>query len=231
MRFDRERLRSVLDNLVLNAIESTVDSAAVEVIAEVSARYVTVRILDRGAGIADSERERVFDPFFTTKPKGSGIGLAICRRFVHAAGGTLELRRAPAAVPRRWLPCRRSAPAYESAGRRRRTQHPRVAAQLPDLNATRWQHDASSRFAGARRRRRGRRAHRRLLRAGRLPARCRIQPTHCFGRVSPVALDSPPATRGWQRPTDSGGAGFGGYSPERCASDHMPSSPDRCGPV
>ena len=92
VRFDRERLRSVLDNLVLNAIESTVDSAAVEVIAEVSARYVTVRILDRGAGIADSERERVFDPFFTTKPKGSGIGLAICRRFVHAAGGTLELR-------------------------------------------------------------------------------------------------------------------------------------------
>ena len=92
VRFDRERLRSVLDNLVGNAIESTVDSAPVEVVAEVAARNVTVRILDRGAGIAASERERVFDPFFTTKPKGSGIGLAICRRFVQAAGGTLELR-------------------------------------------------------------------------------------------------------------------------------------------
>ena len=92
VRFDRERLRSVLDNLVLNAIESTVDSTPVEVVAEASARNVTVRVLDRGAGIAASERERVFDPFFTTKPKGSGIGLAICRRFVHAAGGTLELR-------------------------------------------------------------------------------------------------------------------------------------------
>ena len=92
VRFDRERLRSVLDNLVLNAIESTVDSAPVEVVAEATARHVTVRILDRGAGIAERERERVFDPFFTTKPKGSGIGLAICRRFVHAAGGTLELR-------------------------------------------------------------------------------------------------------------------------------------------
>ena len=92
VRFDRERLRSVLDNLVLNAIESTVDSAPVEVVAEATARHVTVRILDRGAGIAERERERLFDPFFTTKPKGSGIGLAICRRFVHAAGGTLELR-------------------------------------------------------------------------------------------------------------------------------------------
>ena len=92
VRFDRERLRSVLDNLVLNAIESTVDSSPVEVVAEATARNVTVRILDRGAGIAASQSERVFDPFFTTKPKGSGIGLAICRRFVQAAGGTLELR-------------------------------------------------------------------------------------------------------------------------------------------
>ncbi len=92
VRFDRERLRSVLDNLVRNAIESTVDSSPVEVIAEAAARDMTVRILDRGAGIAAGQRERVFDPFFTTKPTGSGIGLAICRRFVHAAGGTLELR-------------------------------------------------------------------------------------------------------------------------------------------
>ena len=82
----------MLDNLVLNAIESRVDSAPVEVVAEASARTVTVRILDRGAGIAAGARGRVFDPFFTTKPKGSGIGLAICRRFVHAAGGTLQLR-------------------------------------------------------------------------------------------------------------------------------------------
>ena len=93
VRFDRERLRSVLDNLIRNAIESTVDSSPVQVIAEASsAREATVRILDHGAGIAADQRTRVFDPFYTTKSKGSGIGLAICRRFVAAAGGTLELR-------------------------------------------------------------------------------------------------------------------------------------------
>ncbi len=92
VRFDRERLRSVLDNLIRNAVESTVDSAPVEVVVGATARDVTVRILDRGAGIAAGQRERVFDPFFTTKSKGSGIGLAICRRFVRAAGGALELR-------------------------------------------------------------------------------------------------------------------------------------------
>ena len=93
VRFDRERLRSVLDNLIRNAIESTVDSSPVQVIAEASsAREATVRILDHGAGIAADQRTQVFDPFYTTKSKGSGIGLAICRRFVAAAGGTLELR-------------------------------------------------------------------------------------------------------------------------------------------
>ena len=92
VRFDRQRLRSVLDNLVRNAIESTVDSSPVKVVAEAVPRSVTVRILDRGSGIAAGYRERVFDLFFTTKPKGSGIGLAICRRFVQAAGGSLELR-------------------------------------------------------------------------------------------------------------------------------------------
>ena len=93
VRFDRERLRSVLDNLIRNAIESTVDSSPVQAIAEASsAREATVRILDRGAGIAADQRTPVFDPFYTTKSKGSGIGLAICRRFVAAAGGTLELR-------------------------------------------------------------------------------------------------------------------------------------------
>jgi two-component system sensor histidine kinase HydH len=92
VRFDRERLRSVLDNLVTNAIESTVDSSPVTVTAEADARSVTVRILDRGTGIPAGQRERMFDPFYTTKPKGSGIGLAICRRFVLAAGGTIELR-------------------------------------------------------------------------------------------------------------------------------------------
>ena len=92
VRFDRERLRSVLDNLVNNAVESTADSSPVQVIAQADARTVTIRILDRGIGIASGDRDRVFDPFFTTKPKGSGIGLSICRRFIHAAGGSLELR-------------------------------------------------------------------------------------------------------------------------------------------
>ena len=91
VRFDRERLRSALGNLVRNAEESGGDGAPVEVIATATGKAVTLRVLDRGSGIAREQLERVFDPFFTTKSKGSGIGLPITRRFIEAAGGNLEL--------------------------------------------------------------------------------------------------------------------------------------------
>ena len=91
VRFDRERLRSTLGNLIRNAEESGSDGAPVEVIAAATNKAVTLRVLDRGGGIAPERLERVFDPFFTTKSKGSGIGLPITRRFIEAAGGSLEL--------------------------------------------------------------------------------------------------------------------------------------------
>ena len=52
---------------------------------------VVITILDRGNGIAADNLERVFNPFFTTKIRGSGIGLAIARRFIEAAGGSITL--------------------------------------------------------------------------------------------------------------------------------------------
>ena len=95
VRFDRERLRSAVDNLIQNAVESTGDSAPVEVTAAATGNVVTLRVLDRGPGIPPEERQRVFDPFYTTKSKGSGIGLAITLRFIEAAGGSLELVERP----------------------------------------------------------------------------------------------------------------------------------------
>ncbi len=92
---DPERLRSVLENLVRNALESKGDPAGVGI--EISRQGVIVRIdvLDRGRGIPPSDRPRLFDPFFTTKSRGTGIGLAICRRFVEAARGRLTLEDRP----------------------------------------------------------------------------------------------------------------------------------------
>jgi two-component system sensor histidine kinase HydH len=91
VRFDRGRLRSVVDNLVSNALQS--DPAGGEVLVRVlqGRTTVTLSVLDRGEGIARGIRGQVFEPFFTTRLEGSGIGLSITRRFVEAAGGSIAL--------------------------------------------------------------------------------------------------------------------------------------------
>ncbi len=102
-RFDRERLRSVLENLIQNALESREDPGghtrvpnkqdgppvAID-LSETQSR-LRLRVLDRGKGLPQEAREKIFDPFFTSKTTGSGIGLSISKRFVEAAGGELVL--------------------------------------------------------------------------------------------------------------------------------------------
>ena len=50
-----------------------------------------MRVRDDGPGIAEEARHRVFEALFTTKAKGSGLGLALCRRIMEAHGGTIDL--------------------------------------------------------------------------------------------------------------------------------------------
>ncbi len=91
--FDKEKLRSVLENLMKNAIEAC-DGMKVDVEAEIvkeGSRFFHIYIRDRGCGIKNEDQKRIFDPFFTTKIYGSGIGLSICSQFLSAAGGKLSL--------------------------------------------------------------------------------------------------------------------------------------------
>ena len=93
VRVDPQRLRSVMENLISNALESGAGEVEVSCVAQ--RHRAEVSVLDRGAGIPPEIRSKVFDPFFTSKTKGSGIGLAVARRFVEAAGGELELEDRP----------------------------------------------------------------------------------------------------------------------------------------
>jgi len=88
--FDPQRLRSVLENLINNALEAG-GPEAVKITAGATRHEAAVRVMDRGPGIPQEIRRKVFDPFFTSKVQGSGVGLAIARRFVEAAGGSLVL--------------------------------------------------------------------------------------------------------------------------------------------
>lgn len=92
--FDSQRLRSVLENLIKNGLESGGDeeTASVEVLISEERGRFYIKVADSGCGLPRGQGETIFDPFYTTKTKGSGIGLAISKRFVEAAGGRLTLR-------------------------------------------------------------------------------------------------------------------------------------------
>jgi signal transduction histidine kinase len=50
---------------------------------------------DEGEGIPPERLARVFEPFFTTRPEGTGLGLPVARRIVHAMGGELDVASRP----------------------------------------------------------------------------------------------------------------------------------------
>jgi len=97
VQVDAVQVERVFFNLIENAIKFSPPDAPVTVGGGSSPAGVTVRISDRGRGIAPSARKHVFEPFFRGRDgqSGSGLGLAICRGFVEANGGriTLQSRR------------------------------------------------------------------------------------------------------------------------------------------
>jgi len=89
---DEERLRQVVMNLALNALDATPRGGAVRVACRVedpAANEVAIYVDDDGKGVPAEVRDRVFEPFFTTKAQGLGLGLAISRSIVTRHGGQL----------------------------------------------------------------------------------------------------------------------------------------------
>jgi len=102
---DEERLRQVLVNLTLNALEATPEGGTIRVacLGEPPAPghpeepgRVVVAIEDSGAGVEAALRDRIFEPFFTTKAKGSGLGLSIVHAIVAQHGGTISIEEGEA---------------------------------------------------------------------------------------------------------------------------------------
>jgi len=88
---DEARMRSVLENIMRNALESGSPVSEIKTEIETQNNMVNVTILDRGQGIEEKNLKRIFDPFYTSKSTGTGIGLAISKRFVEAASGSIKV--------------------------------------------------------------------------------------------------------------------------------------------
>jgi len=95
---DEERLRQVVMNLALNAIDAAGRGGRVRVacrLEDPGAGEVAIHVDDSGPGVPPDVRERIFEPFFTTKARGSGLGLSIVHSIVAQHRGTITIEDAP----------------------------------------------------------------------------------------------------------------------------------------
>jgi signal transduction histidine kinase len=91
---DEPRLRQVLMNLLLNAMDAAGAGGWVRLSASASPEWVELVVEDSGPGIPPEMRVRIFEPFFTTKAAGSGLGLPIVNAIVTQHGGTISVASA-----------------------------------------------------------------------------------------------------------------------------------------
>jgi len=98
---DRGRVRQILNNLIVNAVEAVEHSPSGRVIVATrletagGADYATITVSDNGPGFAREVLGRVFEPYVTSKPKGTGLGLAIVKKIVEEHGGRVEADNRP----------------------------------------------------------------------------------------------------------------------------------------
>ncbi len=93
VRGDQVELEQIIFNLVRNAMDAVATAAdrRVKVTGRCEGAFVTIDVSDSGPGVPSDLRARLFEPFVTGKPGGTGLGLALCRRFAERMDGELAL--------------------------------------------------------------------------------------------------------------------------------------------
>ncbi len=95
---DRDALMILFGNLVENAVKYGKDGGRVEVSAERSGMYATVRVRDDGIGISPEDCQRVFDEFYRARTEqtasiaGTGLGLSLVKRLAELHEGTVTVQ-------------------------------------------------------------------------------------------------------------------------------------------
>lgn len=110
---DEEKLRTLVDNLISNAIKYSPESGQLKVSLKSERDRAVLEVVDSGAGIPVGEETKVFDAFYqcksspTSHVQGTGLGLSIAREYAIAHGGHIEVvQRQQGACLRVTLPLR-----------------------------------------------------------------------------------------------------------------------------
>jgi signal transduction histidine kinase/CheY-like chemotaxis protein len=92
---DERKIKQILFNLLSNAVKFTPDKGKVGITAARTGEVIRIAVWDTGVGIAAQDQQRIFEEFqqigqgLTGKTEGTGLGLALTKRFVELHGGTI----------------------------------------------------------------------------------------------------------------------------------------------
>ncbi|UCQ19151.1 two-component system sensor histidine kinase AtoS [Edwardsiella tarda] len=93
---DRELLKQVLLNILINAVQAISARGEIRIRTwQPHPAQQAVAIEDSGCGIDIALQKKIFDPFFTTKASGTGLGLALSQRIINAHSGDIDVVSTP----------------------------------------------------------------------------------------------------------------------------------------
>jgi signal transduction histidine kinase len=90
-RFDFEKIRQAILNVVKNGVEAMKEGGDLWVETRQEGGDVTVSVTDSGPGIPEEDRSKIFDLYYSTKPEGTGFGLPTAKRAVEGHDGRIEV--------------------------------------------------------------------------------------------------------------------------------------------
>jgi len=94
---DREKIHSIIDNLISNAVKYTSQSSPIRISITQQSGHAIIEVHDGGPGVMAADKAKLFDPFYRgdgvyeSLVSGSGLGLSIAREYVDAHGGEIIL--------------------------------------------------------------------------------------------------------------------------------------------
>ncbi len=90
---DFDQLMRVCLNIISNAVSAMPEGGSLSLKTDENKRdgHIEISIADTGEGIPAENMQKIFEPLFTTKARGIGLGLALCKKYVAAYGGKIEV--------------------------------------------------------------------------------------------------------------------------------------------
>lgn len=93
--YDADKIEVVFDNVITNAVEAINEKGQIDIRVNDNLNEIVIEIEDSGTGVPDELLTKIFEPLFTTKQRGTGLGLASCKRIIEQHGGSIHVKSKP----------------------------------------------------------------------------------------------------------------------------------------